>query len=340
MPGLFDPIQLRALSLTNRILVSPMCQYEADETGTTTDWHVVHYGSLALGGAALVMVEATAVESRGRISSRDVGLYDDRHIPGLARIVQFAHQQGVRMGVQLAHAGRKADLAQSIVAPSSVRFSDHYQVPEALSEADLQAVIDAWVLAARRAVEAGFDCVEIHAAHGYLLNQFLSPLSNQRVDQYGGDAVARLRFPLQVVQAVRAALPDTMPLFIRVSGSEYANGGYLMDDMIYYCKAFTAAGVDLIDVSGGGNVPVPAVQPYPGYQLPMAHQIRTGTGAPVAAVGLLHDAVLADAVIREGRADMIAVARGFLRDKHWGHTAAITLKQTVQPPVPYKRAYM
>lgn len=339
MPGLFDPMQVRGMSLRNRIMVSPMCQYQAGNDGKPTQWHVVHYGSLALGGAALLMVEATAVESRGRISERDLGLYNDEQAKSLADIVKFAHSQGTLIGVQLGHAGRKADVTESIVAPSSIAFSDKYKTPEAMSINDLNEVVDAFAAAAQRAVKAGFDCIEIHGAHGYLLHQFLSPISNQRADEYGGNAESRVRFPRQVVEAVRQAVPETMPVFIRVSGSEYADNGYSIEDMVYYCQQFKESGVDLIDVSSGGNLPIAPPSIYAGYQVPFAEVIRAGTGVPVASVGMLDDPVLADSVVQSGRADLIAIARGFLRDKHWGHYAALTLGKAVNPPKPYERAY-
>jgi NADPH2 dehydrogenase len=339
VPGLFEPIEIRGLKLENRIMVSPMCQYQAREDGVTTDWHLVHYGSLALGGAGLVMLEATAVESRGRISKNDVGLYSDEHIPNLRRIVQFAHEHGTKIGIQLAHAGRKADLEEDIVAPSAIRFNERYKVPHALTASEMDDVTQAFVAAAKRAIEAGFDCVEVHAAHGYLLHEFLSPYSNQRTDEYGGSREGRLRFPLQVVRSVRQAIPDSMPLFVRVSASEYLDEGYTMEDMIFYCSAFRDAGADIIDASSGGNAPVAPPNIYAGYQVPFADTIRREVGIPTVAVGMLEDPVLADSVVREGRADMVAIARGFLRDKHWAHNAALRLNQPVHPPKPYARAY-
>lgn len=339
MPGLFDPLEVRGLSLRNRIMVSPMCQYQALSDAMPTSWHVVHYGSLALGGAALVMVEATAVESRGRISERDLGLYTDQHVAALRGIVDFAHSQGTVMGVQLGHAGRKADLRESIVAPSALAFSSKYQTPQEMSVQQLEEVIEGFRQAAKRAVSAGFDCIEIHAAHGYLLHQFLSPISNQRADLYGSNREGRIRFPLQVVEAIREVVPETMPIFVRVSGSEYSEEGYSIDDMVYYCNRFREVGVDLIDVSSGGNLPTAPPNLYAGYQVPFAETIREGTGLFVASVGMLDDPVLADFIVQSGRADVIAVARGFLRNKHWGHHAAVTLGKPVHPPKPYERAY-
>ena len=339
MAGLFDPIQIRDMALKNRIVVSPMCMYSAGEDAVATDWHMVHYGSLALSGAALVIVEATAVEARGRISQADLGLYDEAQLPALRRIVEFAHNQGTKIGVQLAHAGRKADLPCEIVAPSAIAFSSHYQVPTVLSEAEMDKVVEAFQQAARWAVEVGFDCVELHGAHGYLLHQFLSPLSNQRTDGYGGSRDNRLRFPLRVVRAVREAVPDSLPVWIRVSGSEYSDDGYTMEDMIAYCQAFEAAGIDAIDVSSGGNILVRPPAVYAGYQVPLAESIKQAVHVPVVSVGLLDNPVLADSVIQSGRADLVAIARGFLRNKTWAHDAALALGKPVQPPVQYARAY-
>lgn len=339
MPGLFDPLQVRGLTLANRIMVSPMCQYQANQDAKPTDWHVVHYGSLSLGGAALVMVEATAVESRGRISEHDLGIYNDEQADGLRRIVDFAHSHGTSIGLQLGHAGRKADLTEPIVAPSAIPFSDRYKEPASMSTKELDEVVEAFARAAGRAVRAGFDCVEIHAAHGYLLHQFLSPLSNRRTDEYGGSPENRVRFVLRVVEAVRRTVPTSMPVLIRVSGSEYADDGYSIGEMIHYCKRFVESGVDLIDVSSGGNLPTVPPRVYAGYQVPFAEAIRNGTGALVAAVGVLDEPVLADSVVQSERADLIAVARGFLRNPHWGHFAAVTLGKPVHPPKSYERAY-
>jgi len=338
MTKLFEGIQLRDLSLKNRIMVSPMCQYQSDDTAEVKAWHEVHYGSLALGGAGLVMVEATAVEARGRITERDLGLYRPEHMDGLRKIVTFAHQQGAAMAVQLGHAGRKAAVSQDIVAPSSLRFSRHYKQPLEATPSQLQEIVEAFRQAAARAVEVGFDFIELHGAHGYLLNQFLSPISNQRKDEWGESRENRLRFPLAVVKAVRSAMPDSMPLCIRVSATEFSPEGYSMDDMIYYCRQFKAAGVDIIDVSGGGNTTAaPCV--YPGYQVQYAESIREGVGIPVIAVGLLDDARLAESVLQDNRADMIAIARGFLRNKHWALQAARDLNEPVLSPEPYKRAW-
>lgn len=339
MAQLFNPIKLRALELKNRIMVSPMCQYQAGADAVATDWHFVHYGSLALGGAALLMVESTAVEARGRITERDLGIYSDIHTEGLKRIVDFAHNQGIRVGIQLGHAGRKADVSSDIVAPSCVEFSDQYKRPHAVTLEQVEEIIEAFRVAARRAVEAGFDTIELHMAHGYLLHQFLSPLSNRRTDEYGGSRENRIKLPLEVVKVVRSAMPQTMPLFVRISGSEYSAEGYSLEDVVYYSTELKRAGVDLIDVSSGGNIPARPPHVFAGYQVPLAAAVRAGADIAVCAVGHLEDPVLANSVVSEGRADMVAIARGFLRDKHWAHQAARQLGVEVNPPVPYARAY-
>ncbi|WP_223204041.1 NADH:flavin oxidoreductase/NADH oxidase [Alicyclobacillus acidoterrestris] len=339
LAGLFDPLAIGGLTLKNRIVVSPMCQYQAEETGYINDWHTVHYGSLALAGASLMFVEATSVEARGRISNRDVGLYEDGQVEGLRRIVDFAHRQDVLVGIQLNHAGRKADLDSEPIAPSAIAFSDRYKLPQAMTEEDMSQVICAFEESAKRAVEAGFDVIEVHAAHGYLLHQFLSPLSNQREDGYGGSREGRLRFPLAVVRAVRAVIPQEMPLFVRVSAREYHPAGLTMDDMRYYAQAFKDAGVSLIDVSSGGNVPTPPDKVYAGYQIPLAEAIRRDIDILVGGVGMLDDPILADSIVQSNRADLIFIARGFLRNKNWGHDAALALSHPVEPPVPYVRAY-
>jgi len=339
MSGLFDSIHMGSLELKNRIMVSPMCQYQATEDGAVTDWHLVHYGSLALGGPSLILVEATAVESRGRISVNDVGLYSDSHVSGLRQIVEFGHKQDVKMGVQLAHAGRKADLPEEIVSPTALAFSSRYKLPVELTIPDINTIIQAFAGAAQRAVEAGFDVIEIHGAHGYLAHQFLSPLSNHRVDEYGQTRQNRMRFLVEVVRAVKKTIPTEMPLLVRISASDYDPAGISMDDMIYYCQTLKAEGVSMIDVSSGGNVPVAPPLIYPGYQLPFAAQIRSAVGIPVIGVGILDDPIVADAAIQEGRIDMAAIARGFLREKHWAHHAAIALKQPVHAPTSYARAF-
>ncbi|MCY0874849.1 MAG: NADH:flavin oxidoreductase/NADH oxidase [Firmicutes bacterium] len=339
MPSLSDSWSVGTLELHNRIVVSSMCQYMAQGDGRVTDWHMVHYGSLALGGAALTMVEASAVEARGFISTRDLGLYDSQQVEGLSRIVSFAHQHGTKMGIQLAHAGRKADVPEPIVAPSALAFNDRYQTPRALQEGEIAEIVERFAAAAKRAVEAGFDVLEIHAAHGYLLHQFLSPFSNKREDRYGGDFEGRIRLTLEVIAAVRATVSSSVPVGVRISATDYHADGYDGHEAARFSKRFADAGAAFIDVSSGGNTPVPP-HVYPGYQVPLAALVKAQVSVPVIAVGMLDDPLLAEHVIQSGQADAVAIARGFLRDPHWGHKALQTLGHPVTPPTPYARAYM
>jgi 2,4-dienoyl-CoA reductase-like NADH-dependent reductase (Old Yellow Enzyme family) len=332
------------LTLKNRIVVSPMCQYSAID-GVVTDWHLVHLGRFALGGAALVFVEATGVEARGRISPGDVGLWNDDQARALSRVAEFLKASGAAAGIQLAHAGRKGstrrpwdgggelnaeDAAKGeppweTLAPSALPFADGYPVPKAMSTADMGAVIVAFREAARRAEDAGFDVVEIHAAHGYLLHEFLSPLSNHRTDGYGGGLDGRMKFPLEVVQTVRAVWRK--PLFVRISASDYVEGGLTIEDSIVFAKAAKALGVDLIDCSSGGNTPIfPELSP--GYQAPYAEAVRAGAGIATMAVGLILDARLAQDIIVSGKADLAALARPALEDPNFAIHASAALTGT------------
>ncbi len=339
MPGLFDVLEMDGLLLKNRIIVSPMCQYMAGEDAVTTKWHTVHYGSFALGGPALMMQEATAVEARGRITVHDLGLYDDRHVEPLAQMVEFVHSLGVKMGVQLAHAGRKAVVPEAILAPSAIAFSDRYPTPTAMTEADMATVLNAYEAAAKRAVAAGYDVVEVHAAHGYLLHEFLSPLSNVRTDEYGGSLEGRARLVFAVVERVLAAVAGRIPVIVRVSASEYDPNGYTLKEVIEVCQRLVELGVVAIDVSSGGNLPV-APPAYPGYQLPFAEAIKAETSALVFAVGMLSSPQLAEHAVQSGKADAVLIGRGFLKDKHWAHAAAVALGQQPQVSESYRRAYL
>lgn len=339
MPSLFDPFELKGLQVRNRIVMSPMCQYQANGDGSVADWHYVHYGSRAVGGVGLVMVEASGVESRGRITSRDIGIFSDDHIPGLKRIVDFCHTYGAKAAIQLAHAGRKSEVAEEPnVAPSPIPFSEKYRVPKELTAEEIQQIVEAFGQAARRAVEAGFDAVEIHGAHGYLINEFLSPITNKRTDEYGGSPANRLRFALEVIRRVKRELPPGMPLLMRVSAYEYSPEGYTVDDMVGMVRQFKEAGVDMMDVSSGGNVPV-APEPYPGYQLAFAERIRKEAEIPVIAVGRMESPQLAEQAVQSGRTDLVAVGRGLLRDPHWAKTAALALGAEMELPGVYRMGY-
>ncbi|MDA8192374.1 MAG: NADH:flavin oxidoreductase/NADH oxidase [Thermaerobacter sp.] len=336
MPHLFDPFVLKGLSLKNRIMMSPMCQYSVwQEDGIPNDWHVVHYVSRAVGGTGLIMMEMTDVVPDGRISVHDLGIWDDRHIPAFRRIVDQVHAQGARIGVQIAHAGRKSESPSlQPEAPSAIAFSPRYRTPRALSIDDIRRLVEAFYQGARRAVEAGMDVVELHGAHGYLIHQFMSPLSNRRVDQYGDYA----RFPVEVIESVRAALPATMPLLMRVSAVEHTADGYSFEDLARMAERFRDAGVDMFDVSSGGNAPV-TPESYPGYQVGYAAELRRRLEVPVASVGRLESPQLAELVVRQEQADLVAIGRGILRDPYWANSAAEVLGQRVQVPQEYWRAF-
>ena len=329
-----------------------MCQYWSED-GFATDWHLVHLGSRAAGGAGLVIIEASAVLPEGRISCGDLGIWKDDHIPMLARIASFLHSQGARAGIQIAHAGRKGSMTPPFggerllgateggwtpVAPSAIAFSPRYAVPRALDQAGIDDVVAAFAQAARRALAAGFDVVEIHAAHGYLLHEFVSPLANQRTDAYGGSFENRTRLLLQVVDAVRGVWPVELPLFVRISASDWAEGGWTIEDSVQLAKKLREHNVDLVDVSSGGMVPHAQIPAAPGYQVPFAGRIRTEAGIPTAAVGMITEPTQADAIIGEGQADLVLLAREMLRDPYWAVHAAAALSQAASWPVQYLRA--
>jgi 2,4-dienoyl-CoA reductase-like NADH-dependent reductase (Old Yellow Enzyme family) len=350
---LFSPIQLRSIEFPNRIGVSPMCQYSSQD-GFATDWHLVHLGSRAQGGAGLVTLEAAAVTPEGRISPDDLGIWKDDHTLGVLGIAEFIHAQGARAGMQLAHAGRKASTASPFsghglvlpadggwqpVAPSAVAFAPTgYAVPSALDDAGIAAVVVAFREAARRALEAGFDFVEIHAAHGYLLHEFLSPLSNLRTDRFGGSFENRIRLTLQVVDAVRSLWPERLPLFVRISATDWSEGGWSIDDSVELARHLREHGVDLVDCSSGGNVADAKIPLAPGYQVGFAARIRREAGIATAAVGLVTEPAQANAIIAEGQADMVFLARAELRDPYWPLHAAEALGETVSWPKQYLRA--
>jgi 2,4-dienoyl-CoA reductase-like NADH-dependent reductase (Old Yellow Enzyme family) len=352
-PSLFTPFQLRSVTFANRIGVSPMCQYSAHD-GFAKDWHMVHLGSRAQGGAGLVLFEASAVVPEGRITPDDLGIYKDEHVLGLKRIVEFIHAQGVRAGIQLAHAGRKASMASPFagaeqvlppsqggwqpVAPSPLAFAPQYAQPAQLDRAGIETLMHAFAQAARRALAAGFDFVEIHAAHGYLLHEFLSPLSNQRTDAYGGSFENRARLLLEVVDSVRAAWPAHLPLFVRISATDWAEGGWSVDESVALAGHLRAHGVDLIDVSSGGLVPHAKIPVGPAFQTPFAARIRAEAAIPTAAVGMITDPQQANAIVADGQADFVFLAREMLRDPYWPLHAAAALGQPASWPVQYLRA--
>ncbi|UBF26997.1 NADH:flavin oxidoreductase/NADH oxidase [Kovacikia minuta CCNUW1] len=354
MPHLFEPLTQRGITFRNRIAVSPMCQYSSTD-GYANDWHRVHLVSRAVGGAGLVFTEAAAVEPRGRISPEDLGIWSDRHGEALAGIVELLHSHGAVSGIQLAHAGRKASTASPwkggksvseeqggwhpIVAPSAIPFSDHSPVPEALSQEGIQQITEAFVHAAQRSLHAGFKLIEIHAAHGYLLHEFLSPLSNQRDDEYGGSFENRTRLLREVVQAVRNVLPDSTPLWVRISATDWVENGWDIEQSIALSDKLKTLGVDLIDCSSGGAVPHANVFTGPGYQTQFAEQIRQKTGIATGAVGLITAPEQADQIVRTGQADMVLIGREFLRNPYWALHAAKQLGQENLYPMQYERAW-
>jgi len=354
-PHLFAPLTVGGITFPHRIFVSPMCQYSSVD-GFATDWHLVHLGSRAIGGAALVMVEATAVLPEGRISPGDNGIWKDEHIAKLAQIVEFAHEHGARMGVQLAHAGRKASMSRpwetpehvvaapdggwpdDVVAPSAVAFSEKYPTPKALDTAGIRRVVEAYAAAATRADRAGFDVVEIHAAHGYLLHEFYSPLSNSRADEYGGSFENRVRALREVTDAVRAVWPKHKALFVRISATDWTDGGWDIAQSVELAKLLHTHGVDLLDVSSGGNVAAAKIPVGPGYQTEFAARIKRESGIVTGTVGMITGPVQADTIIRTGQADAVLLAREMLRDPYWPLHAAERLGQKISWPKQYLRA--
>lgn len=334
---LFEPFEYRGLRLKNRIVMSPMCQYSVwDEDGIPNAWHMVHYVSRAVGGTGLIIFEMTGVLPDGRITVNDLGLWNSQQAEGFARVIHEIHRYGAKAGIQIAHAGRKTEsLSLKPSAPSAIAFSDRYRVPHALTLEEIGQVVDAFANAARLAVEAGVDMLELHGAHGYLIHQFLSPLSNQREDAYGKEPT---RFAVEVIRAVKRALPDHIPLAVRLSATEYDAGGYNFETFLPMARAMRDAGADMFDVSSGGNTPTPRPS-FPGYQVPFAAEIRRQLKVPVIAVGALESYPLAEAVLRQEQADLIAVARGHLIDPYWANSAARALGAKVQVPKAYWRAF-
>ncbi|WP_435018382.1 NADH:flavin oxidoreductase/NADH oxidase [Tundrisphaera sp. TA3] len=348
---LFTPLTIEGVTFRNRVVMSPMCQYWAED-GMANDWHLVHLGSRAVGGAGLILVEATAVTADGRITPGDMGIWDDRHIEPLARIARFMESQGTVPGIQIAHAGRKGsceapwlggkrltrpeDGAWDVVGPSPIPFREGEPAPIELDEAGLDAVVEAFAAATRRARTAGFRIIEIHAAHGYLLHSFLSPLSNRRTDQYGGSLENRMRFPLRVVRAVRELIPESDPLFVRISATDWADGGWDLEQSVEFGRALCAAGVKLIDVSSGALVPHAKIPTAPGYQVPFAATIRRETGVGTGAVGMITDPRQAEEIVASGAADLVFLGRELLRNPYWTVEAEEALRgQQTTWPTPY-----
>jgi 2,4-dienoyl-CoA reductase-like NADH-dependent reductase (Old Yellow Enzyme family) len=351
MSSLFSTFRLRGVEFRSRVFVSPMCQYSATD-GMPNDWHMVHLGSRAVGGAALVMVEATSVSPEGRISPGDTGIWSDEHAEKFQPIASFIKSQGAVPAIQLAHAGRKAStdvpwrggkpLGKSeggweTLAPSAVPFG-RYPEPREMTRDEIDTVTGQFVDSARRSLEAGFEVAELHMAHGYLLHEFLSPLSNRREDEYGGDFAARTRFPLSVAEAVRSVWPEHLPLFVRISATDWADGGWDLRQSVEFASHLSRLGVDLVDCSSGGLVPGVQIPVGPGYQVPFAAAIRKESGVATGAVGMITEPLQAEEIISKGEADAVFLARAMLRDPYWTLHAAKTLGVDTRWPVQYERA--
>lgn len=337
MPMLFSPITFKGMTLKNRIVMSPMCMYScSNEDGKVMNWHKVHYSSRAVGQVGLIMVEASAVTPQGRISPHDLGIWSDDQISGLREIVDLAHEHGAKIGIQIAHAGRKAEIDGPIIAPSAIPFNEQMKVPGEMGLPEIKHTVEAFTQAAERAKTAGFDCIEIHGAHGYLISEFLSPLTNRREDEYGGDLDSRYRFLSEIITSIKAVWDG--PLFVRISASDYHPDGNRMDDMVYFALQMKAQGIDLIDCSSGGVVPA-AVSAYPGYQVPFAEQIKHAVDMATGAVGLITTSNQAEEILRSGRADLVFLARALLRDPYWPRTAAKELGYELKPPRQYGAAW-
>jgi 2,4-dienoyl-CoA reductase-like NADH-dependent reductase (Old Yellow Enzyme family) len=352
--SLFTPLPQRSITLPNRIVVSPMCEYSSVD-GHASDWHLVHLGSRAIGGAGTVITEAAAVSPEGRITPGDLGIYLDDHIPFLSRITAFLKEHGSVPGIQLAHAGRKASMSvpwvtpshnvspdeggwTNVVAPSALRFHDEYPLPNPLDRAGMDKILADFTAATHRGAAAGFLLAEVHAAHGYLAHEFLSPLSNTRTDAYGGSLTNRAKFPLEIIRAVRAAFPANLPVWVRVSATDWVDGGLTIDEIVEFARLVKAEGIDLLDVSSGGNDPRQQIPIGAGYQVAFADRIRRETGLATGAVGMITDPAQADQIIRTRQADVVLLARELLREPYWPLRAADQLHHPASWPVQYERA--
>jgi 2,4-dienoyl-CoA reductase-like NADH-dependent reductase (Old Yellow Enzyme family) len=351
---LFEPLQIRGVTLKNRIVVSPMCQYSSTD-GFATDWHFVHHGSRAIGGAGLIFFEASAVEARGRITDWDLGIYKDEHVEYLSRIVRFLHEHGCVAGIQIAHAGRKASTRRpweggahirpdeehgwQTVSANDIPFMDGTTPPHALTQDEIRDVAGKFAAAAERALRAGFKVIEIHGAHGYLIHQFLSPLSNRRSDQYGGSFENRVRFALEVTDAVRRAWPEALPLFFRVSATDWHERGWNPDESVRLASLLRERGVDLLDCSSGGAVPGVVIPVGPGYQVQFAERIRREAHIRTGTVGMITTPEQAETILRTGQADLVIMARAMLQDPYWALHAAAAVHADADVPPQYERAY-
>lgn len=334
---LFSPYTIQDVTFKNRIVMSPMCMYSCpDEDGAVNDWHLTHYTSRAVGGVGLVILEASAITEQGRISKQDLGIWDDNQIPGLKKLVDLNHKNESKIGIQLGHAGRKAIVDGPILAPSAIPFKDDMKTPEEMSQETIKETIDDFKNAAARAKKAGFDMIELHGAHGYLVSEFLSPLSNKRKDEYGGSRENRYRFLEEVIEAVKEVWEG--PISVRVSANDYREDGNTPDDHVYFAKRMKEQGIDLVDCSSGGVAPA-KINPYPGYQVNYADQIRNEAGIATGAVGLITTPLHAEEILQNNRADLIILARELLRDPYWPLRAASALNEEIKPPKQYERGW-
>lgn len=338
MAKLFEPLTIKNVTFKNRIVMAPMCMYESDgEDGRVTDWHRIHYPSRAVGGSGLIMLEATAVQPQGRISARDLGIWEDSHVEGLTELVRLIKISGAKTAIQLAHAGRKATVEGEIQAPSPLPFNENYKTPVEMAKQEIKETVNAFKQGAIRSDQAGFDVIELHAAHGYLINEFLSPLTNKRTDEYGGSAENRYRFLREIIDAVNEVWQK--PLFVRISAHDYTDGGMTPELYIEMASWMKQQGVDLIDVSSGALVPA-NIPVYPGYQVKFAETLRQGANIPTGAVGLITSPLQAEEILQNDRADMVFLARELLRDPYWPYRASKELGAEIEAPVPYKRGWV
>lgn len=338
MSKLFSHYKLKNLELKNRVVMAPMCMDSANELGNVNSWHYLHYGNRAVGGTGLIIIEATAVESRGRITSMDLGIWSDSHIEGFRNIVEECKKHGSKMGIQLAHAGRKCEVTtEDIIAPSSIAFNEKYKTPREMRIEDIREVVNSFKEGAKRAKEAGFDVLEIHSAHGYLINEFMSPLANSRSDEYGGTPENRARFLKEVVRAVREVWTEELPLILRVSAEEYAEGGNRPEDTAEIINFAKDAGIDMVDVSSGGLVEA-RINTYPGYQIRFAETIKAMTSLPVIGGGLVTSSLIAEEILQNNRTDLVFLGRELLRNPYWPLEAAKELKDDIEWPVQYLRS--
>ncbi|WP_232696203.1 NADH:flavin oxidoreductase/NADH oxidase [Brevibacillus daliensis] len=338
MSHMFTPYHIKSLELKNRVVMAPMCQYSVTkEDGIPNEWHFVHYTSRAVGGAGLIIIEMTNVEPDGRISNNCLGLWSDEHIPAFSRIIKSCQQYGSKVAIQIAHAGRKAEDAKQPVAPSAIAYSEKYNTPRELSTEEVKGMVEKYKAAARRAVEAGVDSIELHGAHGYLIHQFHSSLTNKRDDEYGKRLTL---FGEEVVRAVKSVMPEDMPLIMRVSAKEYVENGYDLPEAIEFCQAYKEAGVDVFHVSSGGEgKPFKKLSMTPGYQVELAEKMKAALNIPVIAVGILDDPALAEQVLEENQADLVAIGRAMLREPYWALQASRILDGTCEPPKQYIRGF-